>query len=132
MTDGSQIDGRRGYVNKAHIQEQRVYRKDLAHTVPTEVAAVPFTTEEEVQGEEQEQAQEQEVQREVEEQEVPFSTSSEGETHLPLEDLQTRQPDQVPSKLEQIISLLPSKHVQACQAVLEGSVTILPPGPPSP
>ena len=31
-----QIDGRRGYVNKGHIQEQRVYKKDLQFTVPTE------------------------------------------------------------------------------------------------
>ena len=53
----SQIDGRRGYVNRAHIQEQRVYRKDLVHTVPTEVAGVPFTTEEEVQEEVQGEVQ---------------------------------------------------------------------------
>ena len=31
-----QIDGRRGYVNKAHVQETRVYQRDLQHTVPTE------------------------------------------------------------------------------------------------
>merc|ERR1711962_880804 len=37
---GVMIDGRRGYVNKAHIQEQRVYRKDLEFTVPTEFALV--------------------------------------------------------------------------------------------
>merc|ERR1712055_404159 len=43
---GVMIDGKRGYVNKAHVQEQRVYRKDLVHTVPTEAAgsnSVPFT-----------------------------------------------------------------------------------------
>ena len=31
-----QIDGRRGYINKGHVQEQRVYKKDLQFTVPTE------------------------------------------------------------------------------------------------
>ena len=35
-----QIDGRRGYVNKAHIQEQRVYEKNLNFKVPTEFHAV--------------------------------------------------------------------------------------------
>ena len=83
-------------MNRAHIQEQRVYRKDLVHTVPTEVAGVPFTTEEEVQEEVQGEVQGEEAHGEVQEQEVPFSTSSEEETHLNLEDLQTRQPDQVP------------------------------------
>merc|ERR1712045_575604 len=33
---GVMIDGRRGYVNKGHVQEQRVYKKDLPFTIPTE------------------------------------------------------------------------------------------------
>ena len=31
-----QIDGRRGYVNKAHVQEQSVYHRELNYQVPTE------------------------------------------------------------------------------------------------
>ena len=54
-------------MNRAHIQEQRVYRKDLEHTMPTEVAGVPFST-----GQEEQEKEEQEEQlKEVEE---PFST----------------------------------------------------------
>merc|ERR1712002_519547 len=33
---GVMIDGRRGYINKGHLQEQRVYARDLKFTVPTE------------------------------------------------------------------------------------------------
>jgi len=89
---GVMIDGRRGYVNKAHIQEQRVYRKDLVHTVPTEVAgtnAVPFTTQEEDEKAKQEKEKpEAEVNRE--EKVEPFSVKE--ETHKELEELQTQQP----------------------------------------
>ena len=83
-----QIDGRRGYVNKAHIQEQRVYRKDLVHTVPTEAAgtnSVPFTT----------QAEEEKVEEEVKGEEVAEPYSVEEETHKQLEELQTQQPVEV-------------------------------------
>ena len=84
-----QIDGKRGYVNKAHIQEQRVYRKDLVHTVPTEAAgsnSVPFTTQEE-----------EEVKEEEKEEEVAEPYSVEEETHKQLEELQTQQPVEVMS-----------------------------------
>merc|ERR1719300_1952224 len=33
---GVMVDGRRGYINKHHLQEQRVYARDLKFTVPTE------------------------------------------------------------------------------------------------
>ena len=81
-----QIDGRRGYANKAHIQEQRVYRKDLVHTVPTEAAgasSVPFTTQEEGQ-EKENVAEEKSEEVKVE----PFSIQE--ETHKQLEELKTR------------------------------------------
>ena len=88
-----QIDGKRGYVNKAHIQEQRVYRKDLVHTVPTEAAgsnSVPFTTQEEEEVKE-------EVKEEEKEEEVAEPYSVEEETHKQLEELQTQQPVEVMS-----------------------------------
>ena len=72
-------------MNKAHIQEQRVYRKDLVHTVPTEVAgtnSVPFTTQED----------ENKVEQDKEEVE-PFSVKE--QTHKELEELQTQQPAEV-------------------------------------
>ena len=82
-------------MNKAHIQEQRVYRKDLVHTVPTEVAgtnAVPFTTQEEDEKAKQEEEKpEAEVNRE--EKVEPFSVKE--ETHKELEELQTQQPAEV-------------------------------------
>merc|ERR1711899_165279 len=85
---GVMIDGRRGYANKAHIQEQRVYRKDLVHTVPTEAAgagSVPFTTQEE--GQEKENAAEEKTEEVKVE---PLSIQE--ETHKQLEELKTRQP----------------------------------------
>merc|ERR1719270_933974 len=85
---GVMIDGRRGYANKAHIQEQRVYRKDLVHTVPTEAAgasSVPFTTQEE--GQEKEKAAEEKTEEVKVE---PFSIQE--ETHKQLEELKTREP----------------------------------------
>ena len=82
-------------MNKAHIQEQRVYRKDLVHTVPTEMAgtnAVPFTTQEEDEKAKQEEEKpEAEVNRE--EKVEPFSVKE--ETHKELEELQTQQPVEV-------------------------------------
>ena len=77
-------------MNKAHIQEQRVYRKDLVHTVPTEAAgsnSVPFTTQEE----------EEKVEKEVKEEEVAEPYSVEEESHKQLEELQTQQPVEVMS-----------------------------------
>ena len=82
-------------MNKAHVQEQRVYRKDLVHTVPTEVAgtnSVPFTVEENENKVEQEQEKlEEEVKGEEEVE--PFSV--EEQTHKELEELQTQQPTEV-------------------------------------
>ena len=77
-------------MNKAHIQEQRVYRKDLVHTVPTEAAgsdSVPFTTQDE----------EEKVEKEVEEEKVAEPYSVEEESHMQLEELQTQQPVEVMS-----------------------------------
>lgn len=74
-------------MNKAHIQEQRVYRKDLVHTVPTEVGeatAVPFTTQEEERLEEEMNG---------EEGKEPYSVQE--ETHKQLEELQTQQSAEV-------------------------------------
>ena len=82
-------------MNKAHVQEQRVYRKDLVHTVPTEVAgtnAVPFTTQEDdnkVKQEEKNQEEEMKGEEMVE----PYSVKE--ETHKELEELQTQQPVEV-------------------------------------
>ena len=82
-------------MNKAHIQEQRVYRKDLVHTVPTEVAgtnSVPFTTQEDENKVEQDKEKlEEEVKGEEEVE--PFSVKE--QTHKELEELQTQQPAEV-------------------------------------
>lgn len=73
-------------MNRAHIQEQRVYRKDLLHTMPTEVAGVPFSTGQEEQ--EKEELQEEQL-KEVEE---PFSTGGvEVESTQQEEGIQTQQ-----------------------------------------
>ena len=42
-----QIDGRRGYVNKAHVQEQSVYHRELSYQVPTEYHKVEIEEKEE-------------------------------------------------------------------------------------
>ena len=100
-----QIDGRRGYANKAHIQEQRVYRKDLVHTVPTEAAgasSVPFTTQEE--GQEKENVAEEKTEEVKVE---PFTI--EEETHKQLEELKTRQPAEVrPCKADLELAFFPT------------------------
>ena len=78
-------------MNKAHIQEQRVYRKDLVHTVPTEMAgtnSVPFTTQEDENKEEQEKEG-----VKGEEEAEPYSVKE--QTHKELEELQTQQPAEV-------------------------------------
>merc|ERR1712142_604802 len=57
---GVMIDGRRGYINKGHLQEQRVYARDLKFTVPTEFNQGVKEEEElkEAEGEKQEESKE--------------------------------------------------------------------------
>merc|ERR1712223_1830777 len=76
---GVMIDGRRGYVNKAHIQEQRVYRKDLEFTVPTEFSK-----------ESKDQENNQEKQKETEQ--IPLEANIEKTEKLDGEQVKTEQP----------------------------------------
>ena len=68
-----------------------MYRKDLVHTVPTEMAgtnSVPFTTQEDENNEEQEKEG-----VKGEEEAEPYSVKE--QTHKELEELQTQQPAEV-------------------------------------
>merc|ERR1712013_615500 len=81
---GVMIDGKRGYVNKAHIQEQRVYRKDLEFTIPTEFSE-PAPTEE--KGEEK--IKEEEI--------VPYESEIQKTEQLEDSQLETKEPQLKPS-----------------------------------
>eukprot|EP00092_Neocalanus_flemingeri_P025250 GFUD01027382.1.p1 GENE.GFUD01027382.1~~GFUD01027382.1.p1 ORF type:complete len:1768 (+),score=522.48 GFUD01027382.1:102-5405(+) len=81
---GVMIDGRRGYVNKAHVQEQRVYRKDLEFNVPTEFSEGAI---EEVKVEE----------KKPEEENVPFQAEIQKSEQLEDIHIETKQPELKPS-----------------------------------
>merc|ERR1712142_1228865 len=81
---GVMIDGKRGYVNKAHLQEQRVYRKDLEFTVPTEFSK-PAPIEEKAD------------EKTEEEEKIPYEAEIEKTEELDDKQLETKQKELQPS-----------------------------------
>merc|ERR1712050_497751 len=81
---GVMIDGKRGYVNKAHVQEQRVYRKDLEFTVPTEFSK-PAPIEEKAD------------EKTEEEEKIPYEAEIEKTEKLDDKQLETKQQELQPS-----------------------------------
>merc|ERR1712142_202431 len=81
---GVMIDGKRGYVNKAHVQEQRVYRKDLEFTVPTEFSK-PAPIEEKAD------------EKTEEEEKIPYEAEIEKTEELDDKQLETKQQELQPS-----------------------------------
>merc|ERR1712142_1387406 len=81
---GVMIDGKRGYVNKAHVQEQRVYRKDLEFTVPTEFSK-PAPIEEKAD------------EKKEEEEKIPYEAEIEKTEELDDKQLEAKQKELQPS-----------------------------------
>merc|ERR1712126_283852 len=80
---GVMIDGKRGYVNKAHLQEQRAYRKDLEFTVPTEFSKqAPI---------------EEKAEEKTEEEKIPYEAEIEKTEQLDDRQLETKQQELQPS-----------------------------------
>merc|ERR1712106_292081 len=116
---GVMIDGKRGYVNKAHVQEQRVYRKDLEFTIPTEFAEhLP----EEV--------------KENEAENVPFEAEIQKTEQLEDSQLETKQPELKPSAEVATPEVASSLSAAVESQSVESSTTVTPPidssTPPSP
>merc|ERR1712106_1245890 len=116
---GVMIDGKRGYVNKAHVQEQRVYRKDLEFTIPTEFAE-PLP--EEV--------------KENEAENVPFEAEIQKTEQLEDSQLETKQPELKPSAEVATPEVASSLSAAVESQSVESSATVTPPidssTPPSP
>merc|ERR1711892_8984 len=116
---GVMIDGKRGYVNKAHVQEQRVYRKDLEFTIPTEFAEpIP----EEV--------------KEKEAENVLFEAEIQKTEQLEDSQLETKQPELKPSAEVATPEVASSLSAAVESQSVESSATVTPPidssTPPSP
>merc|ERR1712123_301885 len=116
---GVMIDGKRGYVNKAHVQEQRVYRKDLEFTIPTEFAEpIP----EEV--------------KEKEAENVPFEAEIQKTEQLEDSQLEAKQPELKPSAEVATPEVASSLSAAVESQSVESSATVTPPidssAPPSP
>merc|ERR1711892_324562 len=116
---GVMIDGKRGYVNKAHVQEQRVYRKDLEFTIPTEFAEpIP------------------EKVKEKEAENVPFEAEIQKTEQLEDSQLETKQPELKPSAEVATPEVASSLSVAVESQFVESSTTVTPPidssAPPSP
>ena len=116
-----QIDGRRGYVNKGHVQEQRVYKKDLQFTIPTEFFKGP----EEVVKEKEENAEkprENEILKNESTDKTQFQPNTNIDKTEQLEDQQfeTKNPElQNPAIEVKIrIELSQSKYFPECTATL--------------
>merc|ERR1712123_135152 len=116
---GVMIDGKRGYVNKAHVQEQRVYRKDLEFTIPTEFYEV---IPEEV--------------KEKEAENVPFEAEIQKTEQLEDSQLETKQPELKPSAEVATPEVASSLSAAVESQSVESSATVTPPidssAPPSP
>merc|ERR1711892_688828 len=116
---GVMIDGKRGYVNKAHVQEQRVYRKDLEFTIPTEFYEV---IPEEI--------------KEKEAENVPFEAEIQKTEQLEDSQLETKQPELKPSAEVATPEVASSLSAAVESQSVESSATVTPPidssTPPSP
>merc|ERR1711892_1464551 len=109
---GVMIDGRRGYVNKAHVQEQRVYRKDLEFTVPTEFSE---GTEQKVE------------EKKLEEENVPFEAEIEKTEQLEEHQIETKQPELKPSVEIPAAEVVSSFSAAVESQSVENSATFTPP-----
>merc|ERR1712106_1087984 len=109
---GVMIDGRRGYVNKAHVQEQRVYRKDLEFTVPTEFS---------------EGAEQKVEEKKLEEENVPFEAEIEKTEQLEEHQIETKQPEFKPSVEIPAAEVVSSFSAAVESQSIENSATSTPP-----
>merc|ERR1711892_210179 len=109
---GVMIDGRRGYVNKAHVQEQRVYRKDLEFTVPTEFS---------------EGAEQKVEEKKLEEENVPFEAEIEKTEQVAEHQIETKQPELKPSVEIPAAEVVSSFSAAVESQSVENSATSTPP-----
>merc|ERR1711892_186709 len=109
---GVMIDGRRGYVNKAHVQEQRVYRKDLEFTVPTEFL---------------EGAEQKVEEKKLEKENVPFEAEIEKTEQAEEHQIETKQPELKPSVEIPVAEVVSSFSAAVEGQSVENSATSTPP-----